>query len=154
MRWVALALVLALGIAFARQHWIQAGREQILRENATAAIKIVVKQGEATERVVTQYVKVAGKTKTVTNTIEKEVVRYESAKLDTCPVSVGFRSVHDSAALNAVPDPAKSVDGSPSGVTAAEALGAVTGNYSRFHETADRLRALQQWVREQAKVTK
>lgn len=153
-RWLVLALIVAASLAFIRQHLINIGRQQVLAENERAAVKIVKKQGEATERVLTKYVRVAGKTETVTKTIEKEVIRYESAKLDTCPVSVGFRVLHDSAAANTVPDPARATDGSPAGITAAEALGTVTGNYSRFHETADRLRSLQEWIREQQKVAR
>ncbi len=102
MRWAALAVVLALGIAFARMHWIQAGREQILRENATAAIKIVEKQGKVTERVVTQYVKVAGATKVVTETVEREVVKYAEANPGLC-LDNDWRRLHDGAALNRIP---------------------------------------------------
>ncbi len=115
---------------------------------------IVTKQGAVTERVVTKYVKTAGETKTVTNTIEKEIIRYESAKLDLCPLSNGFVSLHDSAALGSVPNPASATNGTASGVTANQALGTVTKNYATYHETADRLRALQDWTRQQYELTR
>lgn len=152
LRWLVGGLVFALLVFALRTHWVQEGREQILREGATAAVKIVVKQGAVTERVVTEYIKVAGETKTKTEYIEKEVNRYEKSGLDQCLLSSSFVGLHDSAALGRIPSAAGSIDGSTSGIKAAEALGTVTGNYATYHEVADRLKALQRWVDEQQKV--
>ena len=131
----------------------QDGREAILRENIAAAVKIVREQGKVTERVVIKYVKVAGETKTKIEVREKEVIRYENAKLDQCPLSNAFVSLHDAAAANTVPDPARSVDGTASGIETAKAIPTVQANYSVCHQTSDRLRGLQEWVREQQKVS-
>ena len=151
VRWAVLALVLALGLLFLRTHWVQIGREQVLVENAQAAVKIVVQQGKATERVVTKYVKVVGETKVVTNTIEKEVTKYAETNAGLC-LDPEWRRLHDSAALNTVPGAAKSTDGTSGAPTAAEALETVTQNYGIANRAIDKLNALQEWVREQTRV--
>ena len=110
--WQMYALA-ALGVAVVllglRMHWIHEGREQILKENAAAAIKIVVKQGEATEKIVKQYVKVRGATEVVTQTVEKEVIKYAAANLSLC-LDSGWRLLHDRAAINAVSEAPKRPD--------------------------------------------
>ena len=104
------AAVLAVVLLGMRMHWVQVGREAVLRENAAAAVKIVVKQGAVTEKIVRQYVKVAGATQVVTQTVEKEVVKYAQANPGLC-LDTGWRLLHDRAAANAVPDPAGRPDG-------------------------------------------
>lgn len=106
MRWALLAIVITAAAAFVREHYINIGRQEILTENLKAAVKIVAKQGAVTERVVTQYVKVAGKTQIVTETVEKEVVKYAEANPGMC-LDLEWRRLHDSAASNAVSSPAK-----------------------------------------------
>lgn len=66
-------------------------------EQANAAVAIVTKRGAVTEKVITKYVKVAGKTQVVTNTIEKEVLKYANA--GTC-LDDDWRMLHDAAANN------------------------------------------------------
>lgn len=150
--YAAIAVGLILVLFMLRMHWIQVGREEILQANVQAAVKIVREQGKATERVVVKYIKLKGETQVKTEVIEKEVIRYENAKLDQCPLSNGFVSLHDSAALDILPDAARSVDGTSSGIEASKALSVVTANYATCHQTALRLRMLQEWIREQQKV--
>lgn len=120
-------------------------------EQARESARIVVKRAEATQKVVIRYIKVAGETKVVTETIEKETVRYAETNPGHC-LDAGWRRLHDSAALNAVPGPAGRTDGEGGAPQAATALQAVTANYAACHRTADRLDALQQWARSQAAV--
>lgn len=150
--WALIALALVAALALARMHWIQEGREQILRENTAAAVRIVREQGAVTERVVTKYVKVQGETKTKIEYRDREVIKYVQANLDQFPLSNAFVSLHDAAAANTVPDSASAVDGTPSAVKAAQALPTITENYSICQQTADRLRSLQEWVQAQQKV--
>lgn len=121
-------------------------------KQAVEASRINAARNTVTERVVTQYVKVAGETKTKIEYRDREVIRYVDANLDQCPLTVAWVGLHDSAALNTVPDPARSIDGTASGFTAAQAVPTVQTNYSICHQTADRLRGLQQWVKEQQAV--
>ena len=120
-------------------------------KQATQAVKIVVKQGEATERVVTRYVKVKGTTQVVTQTVEKEVVRYVETNPGPC-LDAEWRRLHDTAAANTLPETTPRADDPGGAPTAAQALEAVTGSYAACHRTADRLEALQAWVRAQAEV--
>lgn len=151
-RWIVLAVVVAGAAAFARSHFINEGRQQVLAENQAAALKIIVQQGAITERVVNKYIKVAGATETVTQTVEKEIVRYAETNTSTC-LDADWRRLHDSAALNAVPAPGQPPDGTSGAPDSATALETVTKNYARCNRTADRLDALQDWVRQQYAVT-
>jgi len=121
-------------------------------KQATEALRIAVVRGKATEKVITRYIKVAGATRVITNTIEKEVIRYEHANLDSCPLSAAARSLHDSAASNTVPAPASAIDGTASGLKTSALTKACTENYATYHKTADRLKSLQDWVKSQAAV--
>lgn len=151
--WAVAGLSLGFAIWF---HGYMTGDDNLTEykgKQATEAVSIVVKQGKVTEKVITEYVTVTvPKTEVVTRTIEKEVIRYETAKLDTCPLSVAAVSLHDSAAANTVPDPARSIDGTPSGIETSALTKTATENYALCHQTANRLRALQEWVTEQSKV--
>jgi hypothetical protein len=120
-------------------------------DQARQAVKVVVKQGEATERVVVRFVKVMGATQVVTQTIEKEVIRYVDTNHGSC-LDAGWRRLHDAAAANTIPLPTPGPDGAGGAPTAAETLEAVTGSYAACHRTADRLDALQAWVKAQAEV--
>ena len=152
-RWIVLTVVVSAGVAWGCHHLINIGRQQVLVENQKAAVKIVTKQGAVTVQVVDHYIKVQGQTKVVTQTVEKEVVKYEAAKLDTCVLSNEFVRVYDDSTVNSVPKPSEGVDGTPSGLTAAQALTILTGNNATYHQVADELRGLQDWVTQQQTVT-
>lgn len=142
----ALALV-AFGWFKGNEHGTQKLTNYI-GEQAREAVRIGTARRAITEKVVTQYVKVAGETQIVTQTVEKEVIRYADANPGAC-LDPEWRRLHDRAALNTVSDTGRSVDVAP---RAAEALETVTANYAACHRTADRLGALQDWVRAQAGV--
>lgn len=62
----------------------------------------------------------------------------------------GFRLFHDAAAANgAVPDPAAIPDAAP--VDAQAVAGTVADNYATYHEVAERLTSLQDWVMAQCR---
>jgi hypothetical protein len=120
-------------------------------KQAVQAVKIVVKQGEATERVIIRYVKVKGETETVTQTVFQEVIKYVEKNTGNC-LDSEWGLLHDAAAANTVSTPPARADGAGGAPTAAEAIKAVTSNYAGCHRTADRLDGLQAWVREQMEV--
>jgi len=119
-------------------------------EQARAAVAIVVKQGKVTERVVNRYIKVKGDAVVVERTVEKEVTRYVETNPGYC-LDADWRRLHD-ASTGAVPDPARSTDGTASGVEVAALTQTCTENYAEYHRTAARLTFLQAWAREQQKV--
>jgi hypothetical protein len=121
-------------------------------EQAQEGTRIIIARAKATERVITKYVQVAGQTKTVTETIQKEVIRYADKNTDNCPLSIAAVRLHDAAAANELPKPSGATDGAASGLEAASLTQACAQNYARYHEAADRLRGLQAWVAAQAAV--
>lgn len=154
-RWIAIALVALAVFGFGYFKGNEHGTQKLtdyIGKQAQEAVRIVTARGQVTERVITEYVKVAAKTKTVKETVEKEVVRYETLKLDRAMLSVAAVSLHDTAAAHALPDTARSIDGTPSGIATASLLSTCTANYATYHTVADQLRGLQGWVRQQEAV--
>ena len=97
------------------------------------------------ERVVVKYVdKIVYVTKWRTKnvTITKLVP-------DTCELSNGWVHVHDSSTEGSDADPAAATDGTPSGIGAAQALETVVDNYGICAANTEKLKALQDWVRQQ-----
>ncbi len=149
----ALALLLIgrqWGASGVYEDWIEANSK-----SAGAAVKIIQTQDVVTERVVTQFRDRIVQRTGVTTTIEKEVTRYVEGKplALACMLDTRWVQLHDAAAAGTVPPPAAGTDGVPAGITAAEALPTITGNYGTAHKIRDQLIALQTWVREQFKVT-
>ena len=157
-KWGVIALLAAAVGAYGWVKGNQHGTQKLLdyvAEQATAATTIIIKQGAATERVVIKYVKVKGDTQVITETIEKEVIRYVDSKPLSLACSLDNRwlRLHDSAAVGAVPPAAAGDDATPGGVSAAAALPGITSNYARANRNKDKLTFCQDWVREQYKAT-
>jgi hypothetical protein len=60
--------------------------------------------------------------------------------------------VHDSSAKGTLPDSTGSSDETSSGVRDNQALETVVSNYSTCQQTAEQLKALQEWIRENNKI--
>lgn len=121
-------------------------------KQAVASAALAVERGEVTVRVVNRYIKVKGETQVVTQTVEREVIKYVDANFDHFPLSVAAVSLHNAAAINAIPDAARSIDGTASGIEAAALTKTCTENYGEYHRVANRLRALQEWTLLQSKI--
>lgn len=115
---------------------------------AQQAVRIAAKQAATDQRVVTRYVKVKADAQAVTQTIEKEVIRYVETNPGAC-LDRQWQRVHDAAALDVIPDPPSVADGTAGAPSAATALETVTENYAACNRNADRLEALQAWVKAQ-----
>ena len=83
--------------------------------------------------------------------ITREIVRDTAGRqLDAqCSLPRSTVSLHDSASRNEVPQRAESTDGTPSGIEASRLLDRVIENYGACHENAEKLKAWQEWYREQ-----
>ena len=156
--WAArLSIYAALVAAIFGFGWVKGdehGTEKLTEyvgKQAKQAASVVVKQGAVTEKVVDHYHEVAGKTKTVTVYVDREVTKYAESNPGNC-LDAGWRRLHDAAATNTIPGPVSGPDAAGGAPTAAEALDTTTANYGACNRTADRLDALQAWVRDQAKV--
>ena len=119
---------------------------------AVQAVKIVTRQGEVTERVVVRWKERQAATRTVTETIEKEVVRYVPASADFM-LPLGWRLLHDAAALGQVPQAPPGADVAAPSVAATAAAATVINNYGAAHMCIAQLEELQGWVREQYETT-
>ena len=153
-RILAIALLAAALVAFGWFKGNAHGTQKLtdyIGKQATEAVRINRAREKVTTQVVTKYVEVAAKTKVVTQTVEKEVVRYADANPGYC-LDAAWRRLHDRAANNTLSDTGPAPDGASGAPKAAEALNTVTGNYAACHRTADRLDALQGWVRAQQAV--
>ena len=106
-------------------------------------------QAQATVKVVTQYVDRVRVVREKGDTIIKEVPVYVPVQADAaCTINRGFVRLHDAAAAGELPTPAGDSDAAASGLALSTVAGTVTANYQTCHETAEQLRALQEWISE------
>lgn len=153
-KWGVIAL-LAIGVWL--HGWVKGnahGTEKLtdhIGKQALEAVRIAKAREKVTTEVVTKYVRVRGATEVVTKTVEKEVIRYAEANPGYC-LDAAWRGLHDDAAANRVPGTGLKPDGASGAPKAAEAIETVTENYSACHRTADRLDALQAWIKKQQEI--
>jgi len=127
-------------------------------EAKVAEVKLEMAQketasAETTVKVVTKYVNKVQIVKEKGNDIIKQVPVYITKDADTkCDVPTGFVVLHDSASRNEVPDATRKVDATTSPVKISGVSETVVDNYTTYHEVAEQLRSLQDWVREQQKI--
>lgn len=103
-----------------------------------------------TTKIVTQYVDRVRVIREKGQTIVKEVPVYVTPKADAaCVVPRGFVRVHDGAARNQPPGAPEATDDAAAGIALSTVAEVTADNYRTYHEVAEQLRALQQWVAEQ-----
>lgn len=134
------------GAASVQVKWSAAQQVQ-----AAALAKAEAKAASASARVVTRYVDRVKVVHERGQAIIQKVPVYVSQAADArCSVPVGFVRLHDAAVQGGeLPVAAGSTADAPSGVALSAVAGTVAGNYATDHETAERLKALQDWVRAQ-----
>lgn len=154
--WPYRVLVLAaLAVALAGFGWTQGAQHVQDKWDASASkqtvqvARIKQRQAEATVRVVTKYIDRVRAEQIVGDTIIKEVPKYVPS--DSPALPAGFRLLHDAAA-GGLPITAAGADAAA--VPAEVAAETIAGNYATCRENAERLEALQEWVREQEAATK
>lgn len=131
------------GRAVVQEKWDAAKLEAQLHE-----AKVAEQRANVTTKVVTKYVDRVKVVKEQADEIVVEVPKYIGSD-EYCPS--GVRLLHD-AAVNQVrvPDAARNADASP--VPAQDVAATVAENYGTCHQTAEQLKSLQDWIREQQKV--
>lgn len=131
------------GAAKVQAQWdasVERGKAEIARLRAAA--------GKITVKTETVYVDRIRTIREKGDAIVREVPVFVPAGAADLPG--GFRLLHDAAAAGGpVPDAAAIADAAP--VDAQSVAGTVAGNYAQYHEVAQRLISLQDWVREQCK---
>ena len=124
-------------------------REQIaeMKQRVRIAEEQSQKVNTVIETKIIEKVKVVKQNVYITREIVKEAA---GQQLDAqCSLPRSTVSLHDSASLNQVPQRAAAVDGTPSGIEASQLLDRVIENYGACHENAEKLKAWQEWYREQ-----
>lgn len=155
---VALALLLALGLwrvhsygaarYAAGQADVQTRWNQSIERGRAEVERLRTAAGKVTVRTETQYIDRVRVIREKGDAIVREVPVFVPA--DSPDLPGGWRLLHDAAAAGGpVPAPAGIDDAAA--VPAQAAAATVAGNYAIAHETAARLTALQDWVRQQCK---
>lgn len=120
---------------------------------AEAKLEVAKKEAasaESTVKIVTKYVTVDKIVKEKGDAILKEIPKFISKDADgQCVVPNGFVLLHDSAANNQVPDSTRGVDEGASKVKISGIAETVTENYTTYHQVAEQLKALQEWIKDQ-----
>ena len=148
-RWLMLiAAVGALTLGyFAWADHIGDVREATIRaEYAAQVVKVDTKREAVAAPIAAKQEAAQVQIRTVFKTITKEVPVY--VKTTDCPSTGGFRVLFDAAANGTLPDPARIADAAP--VPAQDVADTTVENDRIYYETAERLRGLQQWVKDQA----
>lgn len=103
---------------------------------------------EVTTKVITKYITKIEVVKEKGNEIIKQVPIYITKADDAqCVVSNGFVLLHDSASRNEVPDPTRKIDAGASEVKLSGVATTVTENYTTYHQVAEQLKSLQEWIK-------
>ena len=133
------------------------GTEMLWRERVReleAKVKIAEEKSQQVNTVI--ETRVVTKIKVVKENVyvNREIIKEVAGKqLDAqCTLPQSTISLHDSASRNEVPQRAAATDGAPSGVEASRLLDRVIENYGACHENAEKLRAWQEWYRDQKKI--
>jgi hypothetical protein len=146
-----------LGLILYGEHRRQLEWDAAIATQAIASAQTVITAAENTARVETKFVRQAAKTKVVTQTIEKEVIRYVEGPSQKCVVSPEFERAFDT--VSRVPDaPADGVPAAPSApgvvaespeapVTDAAVLFAYQDAIDELDALWDTYHALVEWVR-------
>jgi len=124
-------------------------REQIaeMKQRVKIAEEQSQKVNTVIETKIIEKVKVVKQNVYITREIVKEAA---GRQLDAqCSLPRSTVSLHDSASLNQVPQRSESTDGTTSGIEASQLLDRVIENYGACHENAEKLKAWQEWYREQ-----
>ncbi len=104
---------------------------------------------EVTKQIEIRYVDRITTIREKADVIIREIPIYIPA--DACELPGGFRLLHDAAATNTIPEAARIPYAASVGVR--EATQTITGNYKTCHEIRATLMALQDWVREQHRLS-
>jgi len=132
------------GASHVQARWDAAIAQQILQAAAVRA-----RQAQATVKIVTEYVDRVRIVREKGDTIIKEVPVYVPVQADAaCTINRGFVRLHDAAAAGELPTAPADADAPTAGLALSAVAATVAANYQTCHENAERLRALQGWVRQ------
>lgn len=126
----------------------EAKYEQKLADAKEAYAELEKVKNKVVEKIVTQYV---DKIVYVTKWRTKNVTVTEVVPSD-CSLNNGWVHVHDASVAGRSADTTLAADGTSSGIETPEALATIVDNYGICAENAEKLKALQQYVKDQQKI--
>jgi hypothetical protein len=146
-------VLLVVGAYFYGGYGVQSAWQARVKE-LEEKVKIAEEKSQQVNTVI--ETKIVEKIKVVKENVyvNREIIKEVAGKqLDAqCTLPKSTVSLHDSASRNEVPERSAATDGTPSGVEASRLLDRVVENYGACHENAEKLRAWQEWYREQKKI--
>lgn len=148
-RYAAYGAVILAALTVAEMHGYFRGKTLLYEyqaAQAVAAVKVVVKQGAVTEKIITQYRDRVRVIREAPQVIEKEIVRYVPPSADPV-LPRGWGMLHDAAAAGALPEAPGGADVAAPDIAASQAIRGVVENYTLCHLTELQLVTLQAWVR-------
>lgn len=146
--WAKALVVAAIVAAIAYAGWsirsTYAERDSLKTTVAAQAetLKLAAKVTTVTSEVMSARVQSAASIKAKAKDVQVEI--HKRLAGGKCSLPGDWRVLHDSAADGETPPPTSGTDGPT--VTAEEAASTVADNYETYHDTADRLTKLQQWI--------
>lgn len=150
-RFIAYGVVIVSALTVAELHGYYRGKTLLYEyqaEQARAAVKVVVKQGAVTEKIVTKYRDRVRVVYEPARVIEKEIVRYVPPSADPV-LPRGWGMLHDAAAAGTLPEAPAGVDVAAPDIAASQALRGVVENYTACHLAELQLVTLQAWIQSQ-----
>lgn len=155
-RWITAGGLLALLVG--TNVWSWQTSESLVRAQWAAAdadrdriaARDALRRTEASVQIAARHARQQAQTDALAHLINREVPTYVPAT--DCPLSGGFRVLHDASAAAAVPDPARIADAAP--VPAADAAATVAPNNIAHNACADQVEGLQAWIRAQIGVSR
>jgi len=150
MLYLALAGAVVLGVHELDKWRQQIGHDRAVAEYAAQAKRVDTARAAVSAPIEAKHEAAVTQIQTVYKTIIKEVPIYVKADPVlglNCPLSGGFRVLHDAAANGEVSDPARIPDAAPA--PAQDVAETIVENYGTYREVAKRLTDLQAWVRAQ-----
>jgi hypothetical protein len=154
-QWVGLPIA-CVGIGFGAGWKVHDWKDASGQVNAVVRVTKTVQQQGAINTASAQHEQAAqDHIQIVTKTIIREVPTYVTPAADArCVVPTGFVRLHDAAASGVPPVPAGpgDPDDAASGVELSAVASTVAENYGVAHMNAERLTALQGWLKQQAAI--
>jgi hypothetical protein len=155
LQWVGMPLI-CLTIGFGAGWRVHDWKDASGQVQAVVKVARVIEKQGAINTVAAQKEQAAqDRIVLVTKTIVEKVPTYVTPEADArCVIPVGFLRLHDAAAagLPPVSEATGKPDDAPSGVELHTVTETVVGNYGVANSNAEKLGALQEWLRQQAAV--
>jgi hypothetical protein len=138
----------AFGIWQERNAWLAREKVRLEAEAEAKRVEAILyaRNSEAVAELAKAAVVEVEKIRTVTSVIRERVEVYVPS--DTPDLPAGWRVLHDAAATGREPDPSASVGTDAAPVSAKDAAETVAENYGACREDQERLRLLQQYVKD------